>query len=335
MKFDREKFRRLGTWAALVALVVYLAVMIPTAGNAYDSELCAGLRVTINDSTHAGYVTPNEIARELGSLTRTAEGSLLRDINTKEIKHILEKLDKIEDVDVVRTSDRYIAITVNPLAPVARIFDGDDSYYINKDGKRITADVRYRMDVPVIYGHFPPRDTVMTPAKLLPLLDRLAKDPLWGKMVTMVVVDNKRDVLLVPAIKGHVINLGNVSNLDSKFSRLERMYHKVMPVRGWDFYDTISVKWNGQVVATRRIKPQVEVLTPIDTVSENVDVSTMLTTEGVAPGQTRPGVAANNEKPIPRSTPKPENKEKEKNKDKEQKTKSNTPEKDSTTKKTK
>lgn len=330
MKFNREKLKNLSSWAAVVALVVYLAVMIPTASKAYDNELCAGLRVTVNDSTHTGYVTPNEIARELGSLTRTAEGSLLRDINTKDIKRLLEKLDKIEDVDVVRTSDRYIAITVRPMSPVARIFDGDDSYYINKDGKRITADARYRMDVPVIYGHFPPRDTLMSPVKLLPLLDRVAKDPLWSKMVTMVVVDRHRDVLLVPAIKGHVINLGNVSNLDSKFARLERMYHKVIPVRGWDFYDTISVKWNGQVVATRRIKPQIEVSTPIDTVSENVDVSTMLTAEGVAPGQTQPGVAANNEKPIPKKAPAP----KQENKDKEQKPKQKTQEKDNTTKKT-
>lgn len=326
MKVDGEKLKRLGTWLALTALVIYLAVMIPMVGKAYDSELCAGLRVTVNDSTHAGFVTPNEIAHELGSLTRTAEGSLLRDINTKDIKRILKKLDRIEDVDVVRTSDRYIAITVSPLAPVARVFDEDDSYYINKDGKRITADARYRMDVPVIYGHFPPRDTVMTPAKLLPLLDYIGKNQLWSKMVTMVVVDQKRDVLLVPAIKGHVINLGNVSNLDSKFSRIERMYHKVIPVRGWDFYDTISVKWNGQVVATRRIKPQVEVTTPVDTVSENVDVTTMLTAEGVAPGQTRPGVAAHNEKPIPQSTPKSEKKEKE------DKINQKSPEKDSSTK---
>lgn len=302
MKINRELLKRIGTWVALAALVAYLAVVIPAAARAHNDELCAGLRVTVIDSLQTGYVTPVGIARELGSLANTAEGSLLNDISTKDIKHLLEKLDKIEDVNVVRTSDRYIAITVRPLAPVARVFDGDDSYYINKDGKRITADARYRMDVPVIAGHFPPRDTLMNPAKLLPLLSRLANDPLWGKMVTMVVVDNKRDVLLVPAVKGHIINLGNVSDLDSKFDRLERMYHKVIPVRGWDFYDTISVKWRGQVVATRRVKPRMEVNTPIDTISENVDVSTMLTTEGIAPGQTRPGVAAVSEKPIPKSS---------------------------------
>lgn len=27
-----------------------------------------------------------------------------------------------------------------------------------------------------------------------------------------------------------------------------------MPVKGWNYYDTVSVKWNGRVVATRRTK---------------------------------------------------------------------------------
>jgi hypothetical protein len=32
------------------------------------------------------------------------------------------------------------------------------------------------------------------------------------------------------------------------------MYSKVIPYKGWETYDTISVKFNGQIVATRRDK---------------------------------------------------------------------------------
>ena len=32
------------------------------------------------------------------------------------------------------------------------------------------------------------------------------------------------------------------------------MYKKVLPYKGWEEYDTISVKFRGQVVATRRVK---------------------------------------------------------------------------------
>ena len=39
--------------------------------------------------------------------------------------------------------------------------------------------------------------------------------------------------------------------IENKFARLKTMYKDVLPVKGWTYYDTISVKWRGQVVATR------------------------------------------------------------------------------------
>ena len=37
-------------------------------------------------------------------------------------------------------------------------------------------------------------------------------------------------------------------------------YRKVMPEKGWMTYDTISVKWNYQVVASKRTKAVKEVI---------------------------------------------------------------------------
>ena len=44
------------------------------------------------------------------------------------------------------------------------------------------------------------------------------------------------------------------------FAKLKLFYREVMPKRGWNTYDTISVKWNHQVVATRRTKAVVKPL---------------------------------------------------------------------------
>ena len=53
---------------------------------------------------------------------------------------------------------------------------------------------------------------------------------------------------------GHVINIGRPEAFDNKFAKLKEFYTKVMPDKGWMYYDTISVKYNHQVVATRRVK---------------------------------------------------------------------------------
>ena len=66
--------------------------------------------------------------------------------------------------------------------------------------------------------------------------------------------DRNHDIILVPVIRGHVVNFGDTSMVDDKFLRLRTFYRKVLPTVGWQHYDTIAVKWRGQVVATRRHK---------------------------------------------------------------------------------
>ncbi|MCF0219646.1 MAG: cell division protein FtsQ [Muribaculaceae bacterium] len=285
--------------ALTIIFATYLIGSLFVCSRMSANVLCTGMRISVSDPEHRSFVTAGEIAKELGSLPESVAGTPLSEINTFSLTKHLQAIDKIEDISIIRTSQGLISIDVVPLVPVARIFDGNKSYYINKDGKRISANARYYSDVPVIVGHFPPNDSLFPPTSLIPLLDYIAGDPKRSDLVTMIKVDSPHDIILVPPIAGHVINFGDVSDFDSKFQRIEKMYAKVLPAKGWNYYDTLSVKWGGQVVATRRDKPKTEA--PIDVTDEDDDanVTTMLAAEGVAPGQTKVGAKAKDDKPIP------------------------------------
>lgn len=301
MKLNRALIKNITCAAISVVTLLYMLAAFAVTGMAARGDVCTGMRIeVIEESDHTrNFVTAREIARELGDLPERAAGMLMDDIDTEDITERLRAIDKIEDVTVVKTTDRRILVTVTPLIPVARVFDASDSYYINKDNKRISASARYHTDVPLITGHFPLSDTVFTPASLLPLLEWLDNNRKWGDLVTMIHVESPYDVIVVPAINGHVVNIGEPRDFDSKFERLGRMYTEVLPVKGWDYYDTLSVKWAGQVVGTRRVKPVAQAVTAIDEDDDAADVSTMLAAEGVAPGQSLPGKKAHSEKPIP------------------------------------
>ena len=290
-----------------VILAAYLVVMIFVTAHAADDVRCTGMTVTVDDNSPNPFVTAGELMRELDSLPALASGMYLREINPQAIKRTLLAIDKIEDVSVETFTDGKIEIKVTPIIPVARVFDGDSSYYINRSGKRVTATARYHKDVPVIAGHFPQTDTVFTPESLLPLIDFIASDSLWSRYVTMIEANSPAEVVLVPAIRDHVVLLGTPDNLSDKFHRLNRFYTEVLSRRGYDAYDTISLKWRGQIVATRRKKH----LNPARAFGldddEAVDTTVMLTAENVAPGRTLPGQKAHSERPIPAKKAKPAN----------------------------
>ena len=280
-----------------VLLLAYLVVSLTAASSAHRGRPCTGMHIAIEDTARLKFVTAAELSRELGSLPRDARHMRLLDIDTDSIETLLNSIDKIESATAERLTDGSVFVTVHPLHPVARVFDSKGSYYINRVGKRIGADARYHVDVPVIQGDF--NDSVFSPTELLPLIDYIAADSLWNSLVSMIKVDSPTDIILVPIVRGQVINFGKPDAFESKFARIRRMYAEVLPVKGWSMYDTISVKWSGQIVATRRHKKLPEARIADDTDEEETDLSTMIPEAGVAPGQALHGIKAKDDQVIP------------------------------------
>lgn len=286
-------------WIILTAAMALYIAGATLLSRHYDSErLCTGVRIEVTDTAKNKFVTPYEINRDLGDIIATAEGQPLATINSAKIERRLAQIDKIESATVTKTTDGKLIISVIPMRPVARVFDNNGrSYYINRDGKQMSATARYHCDVPLIQGSF--TDTLFTPHSLLPLVDFIESDTTWRALVSYIKADSPTDILVVPVISGHVVNLGDISSLGDKFSRLRTFYRSVLPVKGWNFYDTISVKWGNQIVATRAIKHTDTGDMEMEDIDESDDITTMIAAENTAPGQTKQGAKAKSEKPIP------------------------------------
>ena len=241
-------------WTLALILTAYIVAAVTIARQWAATDVCRGVTVTVTDSATAGFVTVRELVADLDSFPVKAPGMRLRDINTHAIVDRLMQIDQIETASAIVYTDGTIDITAVPLKPVARIFDDNThrSYYINRQGKRMWATARYHTDVPVVSGRF---DSVFPARSVLPLINYLEQHPRWDSLVTHIHVDSPSDIMLVPIVHGHVINIGTADDLADKFERLDLAYRYVMPVKGWNFYDTVSVKWDGQIVATRRYRP--------------------------------------------------------------------------------
>lgn len=249
--------KRLIQYSILVILAVALTVGILWAREKSRGELCTAVDVEVVNADSTSFVTPQGVLTDLKSQGIKIVGKHMGDINASDIEEALKVSPYLENADIVKCQNGKVLIRVSQLVPVMRVFDGEDSYYLNKAGKRMAATTYYHCDVPVVQGHF----TRKYPAtRLLPLIDYVESDSLLHSLVTMYQVRDTNNIILVPNISGHVVNIGNADGFDNKFAKLKLFYREVLPKRGWNTYDTISVKWNHQIVATRRIKAVEEVL---------------------------------------------------------------------------
>lgn len=234
-----------------LALVAYICFALPATARMARADKFNGCEINVADSARTGFVTVADVSQECGGILSWIGDRPIAHVDLNKLEQTLRRCDKIEQVNVCVLNNGTLHIDVQPMQPVARVFDGRASYYINAEGKRISADPRYHVDVPVVVGHFSERYPA---ARLLPLLHHIASHPDLDALVSTVRQEPNGDIIIIPAIRGHVVNFGDTARVDDKFRRLSVFYRKVMPVCGWETYDTLAVKWSGQVVATRRNK---------------------------------------------------------------------------------
>ena len=243
----------------LLVLAIALTAGILWARDKSQGEQCVRVDVEVINGDSTSFVTPAGVMSDLEYQGIDLVGKDMADINASEIEEALRQSPYLESADIVKCQGGRLLIQVSQLVPALRVFDGDQSYYVNRAGKRMDATIYYHSDVPVVQGHF----TKQYPAtRLLPMIDYVEKDSLLHSLVTMYCVRDSNNIIIVPELSGHVVNMGNADGFENKFAKLKLFYREVLPKKGWNTYDTISVKWNHQVVATRRTKAVVRTIEP-------------------------------------------------------------------------
>lgn len=236
-------------------LGLYICVAVAVARTATRGETFSALKIQISDSAATGFVNAEDIDIMLDDLSTRITKTRRSDINTMHLENKLRAHDNIEDAHIVVLGNGTMLVNVVPMQPVARIFVGDSSYYINAEGKRISANARCHVDVPVVTGYVTDTKDV---ASLLPMFRFFKSRPEYNAYVTQVDLAQNGDICIIPAVAGHIVNLGDTSIIADKMARLQQFYKQVMPNRGWEYYDAVSLKWRGRVVATRATKRNID-----------------------------------------------------------------------------
>ena len=221
--------KRLIQYSILLVLAVALTTGILWARDKSRGELCSRVDVEVVNADSTSFVTPQGVINDLKGQGIKLVGKHMGDIDASDIEEALKLSPYLENADIVKCQDGRLLIRVNQLVPVLRVFDGDNSYYVNRVGKRMEANLYYHCDVPVVKGHFTKR---YPEARLLPLINYVEGDSLLRSLVTMYYVRDTNNIIIVPQISGHVINIGDASGFENKFAKLKLFYNQVLPKKG-------------------------------------------------------------------------------------------------------
>ena len=259
--------KRMLTIGTGLLIVVYLLLVLGFVKDAHDGVLCNGIKVVIRDSLERHFIDESDIRDLIRLEFPKVAGVPLSGLDAGKMEESLSQVPVIERAQVYKTVEGSLVIEVSQRCPVVRVEDRDHRpYFLDREGNVIPARAGYSPHVLLVNGEIDTDfrkmqnvlvegepdggDNVMV--EILALANFIADDPFWNAQIVQVYVNRKSEFELIPRVGAQIIHFGDASRLSQKFLKLETLYRAGFRQKGWNQYEIINLKYNNQVICTKR-----------------------------------------------------------------------------------
>lgn len=267
MSIKKRKILFLVSW---LCVIIYLIGGLSYASYRSNELICNTLDVCVADSVNYRFVTSGMIKRLLAQTGKMPVGIPINSVNVKMLEDSIAQMVAVSDAQVYMRHNGVLRIDVRQRTPLVRVFNSNNqSYYVDNEGRIMPTLSSFSARVLVVTGNirepFVPRanvdvmhwnDSLQNECKplicsVLQLAIFIANDKFWNAQIEQIYVDAPGNILLIPTVGPHTIELGPVDGYKNKLSKLKSFYTNALPYEGWNRYRTINLKFSNQIICTK------------------------------------------------------------------------------------
>lgn len=256
-------------WSLLVCAVLISVAFVSVK----QSEVyCTGLAISIDDDNGNYFIENEDVLQLLSSKDKQPIGKRLDEINTALLENIINSNPYVANAEVFSTVDGKLHINVKQRNPIIQILNSEgESFYIDEDAYLMPVSENYTPDVIVANGNisdrytrrkvksleFVPNDSInksLVLEQLFSIAKYLQIDSVANALFTQIYVNDINELELVPRFGDHIVLLGDAGDLKKKVEMLLVLYRKGLNKKGWTQYSSINLKFENQVVCTKKTK---------------------------------------------------------------------------------
>ncbi len=254
-KFSWKKLLTATVWLLVSSAAVVLLI---AATRNQNGKLCKEVVVNIKGANAVGYVSKQHILKTIsGGRPDLMPGQLIKTFDLQQLEKLLERNLWIRNAELFFDNNDVLHVDVTEREPVARVFRADgESFYIDELGDELPITNDQVARVPV-FTSFPNETTVarikdsVLKQQVKEIGQFILKDEFWMAQIDQVNINNY-EFELMPKLGNHIIQFGSAEKIQPKFDRLLLFYKKIMQKTGWNYYSTLDLRYDRQLVALRR-----------------------------------------------------------------------------------
>ncbi|MCP1384281.1 cell division protein FtsQ/DivIB [Runella salmonicolor] len=246
-------------WVVLGIFIIGLIVFFVEFQQ--KSKRCKGIIVKLDEKAEYPFFNEQDI-KDLITLkgVDNIEGMNFSEINLKGLEKRVMKNRLINNCQVFRDLSGNLVVSIVQQRPVGRLISISDTDqqlnasqggYLTETGEIVPLSGRFAARTVLVSGDFFNKKQNLTSQKgkqLIDFLKALQKKPFWKAQVAEVIVSNDSELTLIPQVGQHQIDFGLPEDFEVKFEKLKIFYKNILPLKGWEKYKRVSVKFRNQIV---------------------------------------------------------------------------------------
>ena len=168
-------------------------------------------------------------------------------LDLNKLEKALNSQEMIEKSEVFVSVDGVLKAVVKQKTPIARVFDGEDSFYIDYEGNTMPLSTNFTARVPLVSGEINKKNTV----ELAELFRIIHDDAFLKENIIGVQIMPSGGLRMLNRNYNYQIDFGRTIRMKAKFNNYKAFFQKAVLDSSLYKYKIIDLRFAQQVVCTK------------------------------------------------------------------------------------
>jgi cell division protein FtsQ len=238
-----KKLLKIIKWGMLIALTV---IVLAFTEKKQGEQLVQLNQIDIEISADK-FLTKNIVLQYIEIHDFHFDSVALHQFYLNDLEEILLKHPAVKKAEVYSNQQGVINIKLQQKKAIVRIKTTAADYYLDEDGSVMPFSKEYTPRAIVVSGDVNHQHH----ASIYAFIQIINKSEFWKSQIMQLHFSDDQ-VMLIPRVGNQKIHFGMLVNSTEKLANLYQFYKQAMPVKGWQTYSDISLKYNNQIVCTKK-----------------------------------------------------------------------------------
>ncbi|HIG32800.1 MAG TPA: hypothetical protein EYQ09_05115 [Flavobacteriales bacterium] len=238
-----KKLLKIIKWGILIALTV---IVLAFTEKKQGEQLVQLNQINIEISEDQ-FLTKNIVLQYIEKHNFAYDGVVLSQFYLNDLEEILLKHSAVRKAEVYSNQQGVINIKLQQRKAIVRIKTAYVDYYLDEDGLEMPLSKAYTPRVIVVSGDANQQHH----ASIYAFIRKINESEFWKSQIMQLHFSGD-EVVLIPRVGDQKIHFGMLVNSTEKLDNLYQFYKQAMPVKGWQTYSDINLKYKNQIVCTKK-----------------------------------------------------------------------------------